>query len=327
MIRAAITGIGAYLPEYVLTNAILETMVDTTDEWITSRTGIEERRILKGKNKGSSEMGYRAVLSLCETYNIDINTIDALICATVTPDQFFPNTANLICDKAGIKNAFCFDLNAACSGFIHGFSMGASLIESGRYKRVLVVGADKMSSITDYTDRSSCILFGDASAAVLLEPSKDETGVLDFELRQNSEGKDYIYMKAGGSALPPSVETLANGDHFFVQQGRHVFRYAVNSMIETTEELLQRNNLEKKDIRFLVPHQANKRIIESIANFMELPMEQVTVNIQRYGNTTSATIPLCLWEWREQFNKGDKLILTAFGAGFNYGSILVEWSL
>ena len=325
-VTAAITSVGGYVPEYRLTNAILETMVDTNDEWIKSRTGIEERRILKGEGLATSDMAAPAVLELCQKRGISPLEIDCLICGTVTPDMIFPATANIICDKIGAVNAWGFDLSAACSGFLYSLSTGAALIESGRYKKVVVVGADKMSAIVDYTDRSTCIIFGDGAGAVLLEPSTDGNGVLDSVLKSDGSGKNYLHMKAGGSLKPASIETIAAKEHYIFQDGQPVFKAAVKGMADAAYELMQRNNLTGDDIAWLVPHQANKRIIDATAKRMDLPSEKVMLNIQKFGNTTAGTIPLCLWEWEKQLHKGDKIVLAAFGGGFTWGATLVHWA-
>lgn len=325
-ITAAITSVGGYVPEYRLTNAILETMVDTNDEWIRSRTGVEERRILKGEGLGTSDMAVPAVLELCKKRGISPEEIDCMICGTVTPDMVFPATANIICDKIGAKNAWGFDLSAACSGFLYALTTGAALIESGRYKKVVVVGADKMSAIVDYTDRSTCIIFGDGAGAVLLEPSADGNGVHDSLLKSDGSGKTYLHMKAGGSLKPATAETVAAKEHYIFQDGQPVFKAAVKGMADAAYDLLQRNNLTGDDIAWLVPHQANKRIIDATANRMGLSHEKVMLNIQRYGNTTAGTIPLCLWEWEKQLKKGDKLVLAAFGGGFTWGATLISWA-
>ena len=325
-ITAAVTGVGGFVPEYKLTNKILETMVDTTDEWIKSRTGIDERRILKGEGLGTSDMGLEAVKNLCEKRGIDPSEIDCLICATVTPDMVFPATANIICDKAGINNAFSFDIGAACSGFLYALTTGATLIESGRYKKVVVVGADKMSSIIDYTDRTTCIIFGDGAGAVLLEPNNEGLGIKDSILRSDGSGRQYLHMKAGGSVKPATAETVAAKEHFVYQEGQAVFKFAVKGMADVSYELMQRNNLTADDIAWLVPHQANLRIIDATANRMDLPKEKVMINIQKYGNTTAGTLPLCLWDWEKQLKKGDNLILAAFGGGFTWGATLLKWA-
>jgi len=325
-ITAAITAVGGYVPEYRLTNAILETMVDTNDEWIRSRTGVEERRILKGEGLGTSDMAVPAVLELCKKRGISPTEIDCVICGTVTPDMVFPATANIICDKIGAVNAWGFDLSAACSGFLYGLTTGAALIESGRYKKVVIVGADKMSAIVDYTDRATCIIFGDGAGAVLLEPSEDGTGVNDSLLKSDGSGKVYLHMKAGGSLKPATAETVAAKEHYVFQDGQPVFKAAVKGMADAAFDLLQRNNLTGDDIAWLVPHQANKRIIDATASRMGLNPEKVMLNIQRYGNTTAGTIPLCLWEWEKQLHKGDKLVLAAFGGGFTWGATLITWA-
>jgi 3-oxoacyl-[acyl-carrier-protein] synthase-3 len=325
-INAAITAVGGYVPDYVLTNKELETMVETNDEWIKSRTGIEERRILKGEGKGSSDLGAPAVQDLLKKRGISAEEIDLLICCTATPDMLFPATANIICDKIGAKNAWSFDLLAACSGFIYGLTTGSKFIESGAYKKVVVVGADKMSSIVDYTDRKTCVLFGDGSGAVLLEPDTDGYGIMDSILHTDGSGREYLRLKAGGSLKPASEETVKAKEHYIYQEGKTVFKFAVVNMAEVSYEIMQRNHLTKDDIAWLVPHQANKRIIDATAERMGLPMEKVMINIQRYGNTTCATIPLCLWEWQNQLKKGDNLILSAFGGGFTWGAIWVKWA-
>jgi 3-oxoacyl-[acyl-carrier-protein] synthase III len=325
-IKAAITAVGGYVPEFRLTNKILETMVETDDEWIKSRTGVEERRILKGEGKGTSDLGAPAILDLCNKKGLDPLEIDCIICCTVTPDMTFPATANIIGDKIGAKNAFSFDLGAACSGFLYGLSMGAALVETGKYKKVIVVGADKMSSIIDYTDRTTCILFGDGAGAVLLEPDTEGFGIQDSILKADGSGAKYLHMKAGGSVKPATADTVAAKEHFVYQEGQAVFKFAVVGMADVSYELLQRNNMTGDDIAWLVPHQANKRIIDATANRIGLPAEKVMLNIQRYGNTTSGTIPLCLWEWEKQLKKGDNIVLAAFGGGFTWGAALIKWA-
>jgi 3-oxoacyl-[acyl-carrier-protein] synthase-3 len=325
-ITAAITAVGAFVPEDKLTNADLEKMVDTNDEWIRTRTGIEERRILREPGKATSDLCAPAVLELCKKRGISPEEIDGIIVGTVTPDMFFPSTANILCDKIGAKNAWSFDLAAACSGFVYSLTMGAALIESGRYKKVVVVGADKMSSIVDYSDRTICVLFGDGAGAVLLEPNLEGNGILDSIIRSDGSGGAHLHMKAGGSLRPPSYETVANKEHFIYQEGQAVFKFAVKGMADVSAELLERNHLTGEDIAWLVPHQANKRIIDATANRMGLTKEKVMINIQRYGNTTSATIPLCLWDWEKQLKKGDNLVLAAFGGGFTWGATLVKWA-
>ena len=322
---ASITAIGGYVPEDKLTNFDLEKMVDTNDEWIRTRTGVSERRILKGEGKATSDMGAPAVLELCKKRGIDPLEIDCLICCTVTPDMVFPATANIIGDKIGAKNAFGFDLQAACSGFLYGLTTGAAFIESGRYKKVVVVGADKMSAIVDYSDRNTCILFGDAAGAVLLEPNDDGYGILDSILKSDGSGAQFLHMKAGGSKKPATIETVMAKEHYAYQEGASVFKFAVKGMADVSAELLEKNNLTGNDIAWLVPHQANLRIIDATANRMGLPKEKVMINIQKYGNTTAATIPLCLWEWENQLKKGDLIVLAAFGGGFTWGATLVKW--
>lgn len=325
-IYAAITSVGAHLPEYRLTNQILETMVDTNDEWIKTRTGIEERRIQKGEGLASSDMGAAAVMEILKKKNIDPLDIDCVICATVTPDMFFPSTANIISHKTGIKNAFGFDVSAACSGFLFALTIGTSMIECGRYKKVIVVGVDKMSAIVDYTDRTTCVIFGDGAGAVLLEATTEKLGIQDSLLKSDGGGADFLHMKAGGSLRPSSIETVTSRQHFIHQEGQTVFKFAVKGMADVSYELMQRNNLTADDIAWLVPHQANLRIIDATANRMSLPKEKVMINIQKYGNTTAATIPLCLWDWEKQLKKGDNIVLAAFGGGFTWGATLVKWA-
>ncbi len=325
-ITAAITCVGGYVPEYRLTNEILATMVDTNDEWIKSRTGVSERRILKGEGLASSDMGMEAVKNIFEKKGISPDEIDCVICATVTPDMLFPSTANIICDKVGIKNAFSYDINAACSGFLFALTTGTAFIESGRYKNVVIVGADKMSSIVDYTDRTTCILFGDGAGAVLLQPSVDENGIKDSLLKTDGSGKPFLHMKAGGSLKPSTIETVMAKEHYIYQEGQSVFKFAVKGMADVSYELMQRNNLTGEDIAWLVPHQANLRIIDATANRMGLPKEKVMINIDKYGNTTAGTIPLCLWDWESKLNKGDNIILAAFGGGFTWGATWVKWA-
>ena len=324
-INAAITGVQGYVPDYILTNKELETMVDTNDEWITTRTGIRERHILKGEEKGTSILGIEAVRGLLEKTNTDPAEIELVICATVTPDMLFPDTANIIANALDIKNAYCFDLGAACSGFLYALTTGAQFISSGMHKKVIVVGADKMSSIVDYTDRTTCILFGDGAGAVLLEPS-DEFGHIDAVLKSDGSGEPYLHQKAGGSRHPATVETINAGDHFIYQNGRPVFKAAVSGMSDVVKQVMKRNNLQNDDIKWLVPHQANHRIIETVARMADFPMERVMVNIHKYGNTTAATIPLCLWDYETQLKKGDNLVLTAFGGGFTWGATYLKWA-
>jgi 3-oxoacyl-[acyl-carrier-protein] synthase-3 len=325
-IRAAITGIHGFIPQDILTNKELETMVDTNDEWIKARTGIEERHILKDPEKATSYMGTQAVLGLLEKTGLSPLDIDLLICATVTPDYFFPDTGTLICYNIGAKNAFAYDIQAACSGFLFSATTGAKFIESGTYKNVIVVGADKMSTITDYTDRATCILFGDAAGAILLQPNDKGYGLQDSWMRVDGVGAEFLHMKGGGSRNPPTHETVDNKWHYLFQDGKPVFKAAVKGMAEAIGEIMKRNDLHPDDIRFVVPHQANLRIIQAVADMLKFPMEKVMVNIQKYGNTTSATIPLCLWEWENQLNPGDKIILTSFGGGYTWGASLWNWA-
>ena len=325
-ITAAITAVGGYVPTDILSNKDLEKMVDTNDEWIKSRTGIEERRILREEGKATSDMAVPAVLELCKKRGIDPMEIDCLICCTVTPDMVFPATANIITDKIGAKNAWGFDLQAACSGFVYGVSTAAMFIESGRYKKVVVVGADKMSAIVDYSDRTTCIIFGDGAGAVLLEPNEEGYGVLDTILKSDGSGRQHLHMKAGGSLKPASAETVAAKEHFIYQEGQPVFKFAVKGMADVSYELLQKNNLTGEDIAWLVPHQANKRIIDATADRMGLSPEKVMLNIQKFGNTTAGTIPLCLWEWENRLKKGDLIVLAAFGGGFTWGATLIKWA-
>lgn len=325
-IRAAITGVGAYLPEYRLTNEELSTMVDTSDEWIMQRIGIKERRILKEPGKATSDMGAWAVGELLEKTKTKAHEVDMLICATITPDMNFPATANIIAHKAGIHNAWSFDLNAACSGFIFALSTAVQFIESGRYQKVIVVAADMMSSITNYEDRTTCPLFGDAGTAVLLEPTLEEVGVYDYINRVNGLGRHHLHMKAGGSLKPASVETVQNKEHFVYQEGQAVFKAAVSSMADVAAEIMQKNNLQAEDVAWLVPHQANLRIIDATARRMGVSKKKVMINIQHFGNTTAATIPLCLWDYEKKLHKGDNIILAAFGAGFTWGSVYLKWA-
>ena len=324
--HAAITAIGGYVPDYILTNAELEKLVDTTDEWITTRTGIKERRILKGEGKATSDMAAEAVKELCQKRGISPEEIELVIVATVTPDMPFPSTANITCDKLGAKNAWGFDLSAACSGFLYALSTGASFIESGKHKKVVVVGADKMSAIMNYKDRATCIIFGDGAGAVLLEPTEEELGVMDSVLKSDGSGRNFLYQMAGGSLMPASHETVDNGTHYVFQEGKTVFKFAVTNMADVSAEIMERNNLKSEDIAWLVPHQANLRIISATSERMGLPDEKVMINIQKYGNTTAGTIPLCLWDYEKQLKKGDNLVLAAFGGGFTWGSIWVKWS-
>jgi 3-oxoacyl-[acyl-carrier-protein] synthase-3 len=325
-LKAAITSVGGYVPETKLTNFDLEKLVDTNDEWIRSRTGISERRILREPGKASSDMAAKAIEEILRKKHLDPLEIDCIICATVTPDMVFPATANIIGDKIGAKNAFGFDLGAACSGFLFALTTGASFVEAGRYKKVIVVGVDKMSSIIDYTDRATCIIFGDGAGAVLLEPSVDEDGFQDSILKSDGSGSAYLHLKAGGSLKPASIETVMAREHYAFQDGQPVFKFAVKGMADVSAELLEKHNLTGEDIAWLVPHQANLRIIDATADRVGLPKEKVMINIQKYGNTTAATIPLCLWEWESKLNKGDNLILAAFGGGFTWGAAWVKWA-
>ncbi|MCF0049403.1 ketoacyl-ACP synthase III [Dyadobacter sp. LJ53] len=325
-IRASITGIQGYVPDYILTNAELETMVATNDEWIVSRTGIKERHILKGEGLGSSHMGAEAVKGLLAKTNTLPSEIDLLICATTTPDFIFPCTANLICDMVGIKNVGSFDIQAACSGFVYALTLGSQFIETGKYKKIIIVGADKMSAIVDYTDRKTCILFGDGAGAVLLEPDTEGNGIIDSIIKSDGAGYPYLNQKAGGSRYPPTHETIDARLHHVYQDGAQVFKFAVTNMADISAEIMEKNGLSGDDVTWLVPHQANRRIIEATANRMGVGMDKVMVNIQKYGNTTSATIPLCLWDYESQLKKGDNLVLAAFGGGFTWGSIYLKWA-
>ena len=324
-IHAAITGIQGYVPDYILDNKELEELVDTNDEWIVTRTGIKERRILKG-GKGSSDLGAEAIKGLLDKTNTSAEEIDLIICATVTPDMLFPSTACLIADKIGTGNICAFDISAACSGFLYALTTASKFIESGSYKKVIVVGCDKMSSIVDYTDRTTCVLFGDGAGAVLLEPNSDGLGIMDYILKSDGSGGEFLKMKAGGSLHPASHETVDAREHFVYQDGQPVFKKAVKSMADVSEEIMKKNNLSSDDIAWLVPHQANKRIIDATSRRMGVGDEKVMLNIERYGNTTAATIPLCLWDWEDQLKKGDNLILAAFGGGFTWGSIYLKWA-
>ena len=324
-ITAAVTAVGGYVPEDKLTNFDLEKMVDTNDEWIRTRTGISERRILRGEGKGTSDMAVPAIMEILEKKGLDPLEIDCIICCTVTPDFVFPATANIISDKIGAKNAFGFDLQAACSGFVYGITTGATFIESGRFKKVIVVGADKMSAIVDYQDRATCIIFGDGAGAVLLEANDRGYGVLDSILRSDGSGCQYLHMKAGGSRKPATIESVMAREHYAYQEGQAVFKFAVKGMADISAELLEKNGLTGDDIAWLVPHQANLRIIDATANRMGLSKEKVMVNIEKYGNTTAGTIPLCLWEWQDRLKDGDLLVLSAFGGGFTWGATLLKW--
>jgi len=324
-IKAAITGVGGHMPDYILTNEELSTMVDTNDEWITSRTGVKERRILKGE-KGTSDMGAKAVIQLLEKTNTDPLDVDLIIVATVTPDHVFPATANLVADKAGCSNAFNYDLGAACSGFIYALSTGVAFVESGRYKKVIVVGADKMSSIVDYTDRTTCIIFGDGAGAVMLEPTEEEVGIIDYIHKSDGSGVDFLRMKAGGSKHPATQATIDAREHFVYQDGKTVFKFAVTNMADYAAKIMERNNLTGDDVAWLAPHQANKRIVDATSNRMGISEDKVMMNIERYGNTTSATIPTLLWDYEKRLKKGDNIVLAAFGGGFTWGAIYLKWA-
>ena len=323
-ITAAITGVQGYVPDYVMTNDELSTFVDTSDEWILSRTGIKERRVMK--DGASSDMAAAAVAQLLEKKGIDPMDIELVICATVTPDYPFPSTANVICDKVGMKNAWGYDCIAACSGFIYALSTGAQFIETGRHKKVIVIGVDKMTSILDYEDRTTCVIFGDGAGAVLLEPNEEGLGVLDFILKSDGSGRQYLIQPAGGSANPPTHQTVDDRMHFVKQEGKAVFKFAVTNMAEVSAEIMEKNNLSSEDVDWLVPHQANLRIIDATANRMGLPKEKVMINIEKYGNTTAGTLPLCLWDYESQLKKGDTLILSAFGGGFTWGAVYLKWA-
>ena len=324
-INAVITGVGGYVPDYVLTNDELSRMVDTTDEWIMTRIGVKERRILNEEGLGTSYMARKAAKQLMQKTGVNPDEIDAVIVCTTTPDYHFPSTASILCDKLGLKNAFAFDLQAACCGFLYGMEVAASLVASGRHKKVILVGADKMSSMVDYTDRATCPIFGDGAAAVLLEPTTEDYGIMDSILRTDGKGLPFLHMKAGGSVCTPSYFTVDHKMHYIYQEGRTVFKYAVSNMSEITATIAEKNGLTKENINWVIPHQANMRIIDAVASRLEVPMEKVMVNIQRYGNTSAGTLPLCLWDYEKQLRKGDNLIFTAFGAGFTSGAVYVKW--
>jgi 3-oxoacyl-[acyl-carrier-protein] synthase III len=325
-LRAAITGVHGWVPEYILTNEELGKIVDTNDEWIMSRTGIRERRIMRDPAKGTSDIGAPAVMGLLEKTGISPEEIELLICATVTPDYAFPATANIIADKCGLKNAWSFDINAACSGFVFALHTASKFIESGTHKKVIVVGAEKMSMMTDYTDRTTCVLFGDGAGAVLLEPTLEECGIMDGIMKTDGTGRQYLHQKGGGAIKPASQETIDFREHYIYQEGQSVFKFAVVGMADISVEIMEKNNLKSEDISWLVPHQANLRIIDATARRMGVSKDKVMINIDRYGNTTSATIPLCLWEWEDRLKKGDNLILSAFGGGFTWGAIWIKWA-
>ncbi len=325
-VTAAITAVGGYVPETILSNADLEKLVDTTDEWIRSRTGIIERRILKEEGKATSDLAVRAILPMLEKKGIDPMEIEVVIVGTVTGDYIFPSTANVVSDKIGAKNAWSFDVNAACSGFLYALETGSKFIESGRYKKVLVVGADKMSAIIDYTDRNTCIIFGDGAGCVLLEPNSEGFGVLDSKLHSDGSGREFLVQKAGGSLMPPTHQTIDDRLHYVYQEGKTVFKFAVTNMADVSYDVMQRNNLTSDDVNWLVPHQANLRIIDATAERMGLDKSKVLINIQKYGNTTAGTLPLCLYDFESQFKKGDNLILSTFGGGFTWGAIYLKWA-
>lgn len=325
-IRAAITGVGGYVPDYILTNHELETMVETNDEWITSRTGIKERRILKGEGLGTSYMATEAVKELLKKTKTDPKEIDLIICATITPDLPFPATANLVADQVGAINSFSYDLGAACSGFLFALTTGAKYIESGTHKKVIVIGGDKMSSIINYKDRTTCIIFGDGCGAVLLEPTTENVGIMDSILRSDGSGVQYLFMPGGGSRMPATQASVEANKHYVVQEGAAVFKFAVTNMADVSAQIMERNNLKGEDVQWLAPHQANKRIIDATANRMNITDDKVMMNIEKYGNTTAGTIPLLLWDYEKKLKKGDTIIIAAFGGGFTWGSIYVKWA-
>lgn len=325
-IRAAITGVAAYVPEYILSNAELEKMVDTTDEWIVSRTGIKERHILKGEGKGTSVMAIKAVEELLAKTHTNPLDIDLIICATTTPDMQFPATANIVADKVGAKNAWGYDLNAACSGFLYALTTASKIIESGSANKVVVIGGDKMSSIIDYSDRSTCVIFGDGAGAVLLEPTQEDIGIIDTIMRSDGSGRIHLHQKAGGSAMPATHDTVTHKLHYVYQEGQAVFKFAVTNMADVAEQIVTRNQLTPETIAWLVPHQANKRIIDATARRIGIDDSKVMINIERYGNTTNGTIPICLWEWEKKLHKGDNIILAAFGGGFTWGAVYLKWA-
>ena len=324
-INAVITGVGGYVPEYVLNNDELSRMVDTNDEWIMSRIGIKERRILNEEGLGTSFMARKAVKQLLEKTNTDPQEVDCLIVATTTPDYHFPSTSSIVIGRIGMKNAFAIDMQAACCGFLFAMDAAAGMIQSGRYKKIVVCGADKMSSIVDYTDRATCPIFGDGAAACMVEATTEDYGIMDSILRTDGKGLPFLHMKAGGSVCPPSYFTVDHKMHYLYQEGRTVFKYAVSNMSDITATIAEKNGLNKDNIDWVIPHQANLRIIDAVASRLEVPLEKVMINIQRYGNTSGATLPLCLWDYEKQLKKGDNLIFTAFGAGFTYGAVYVKW--
>ena len=325
-LNAVITGVGGYVPEYVLNNEELSKMVDTNDEWIMNRIGVKERRILREEGLGTSYMSRKAARELMRKTKANPDDIDLVIVATSTPDYHFPSVASIICDKLGLKNAFAYDLQAACSGFLYAMETAANFIRSGRYKKAIIIGADKMSAMVDYTDRATCPIFGDGAAAFMIEPSTEELGILDGILRTDGKGLPFLHMKAGGSVCPPSYFTIDNKMHYIYQEGKTVFRYAVSNMSDVSAEVAQRNGLDKSNINWVVPHQANLRIIDAVARRLELPSEKMLVNIENYGNTSAASLPLCIWDNEKKLKKGDNIIFTAFGAGFTWGAIYVKWA-
>lgn len=324
-LNAVITGVGGYVPDYVLSNDEIAKMVDTSDEWIMTRIGVKERRILNEEGLGTSYLCRKAAKQLLQRTNTNPDDVDLVIVATSTPDYHFPSTASILCDKLGLKNAFAFDMQAACCGFLYLMETGANYIRSGRYKKVMIVGGDKMSSMVDYTDRATCPIFGDGAAAFMLEPTTEDVGIMDSMLRTDGKGLPFLHMKAGGSVCPPSYFTVDNRMHYIYQEGRTVFKYAVSNMSDISAEIAARNNLTKDDIDWIIPHQANLRIIDAVAHRMEVPREKVMINIERYGNTSAGTLPLCIWDFEEKLKKGDNLIFTAFGAGFTWGAVYVKW--
>lgn len=324
-INAVITGVGGYVPDYVLTNEELSRMVDTNDEWIMTRIGVKERRILNEEGLGTSYMARKATRQLMQRTGANPDDIDLVVVATSTPDYHFPSIASILCDKLGLKNAFAFDMMAACSGFLYLMEVAANFIRSGRYKKIIIVGADKMSSATDYTDRSTCPIFGDGAAAFMVEPTTEELGIMDSYLRTDGKGLPFLHMKAGGSVCPPSYFTIDNRMHYVYQEGRTVFKYAVSNMSDACAKIAERNHLNKDNIDWVIPHQANMRIIDAVAHRLEVPLDKVMVNIERYGNTSAGTLPLCIWDFEEKLKKGDNLIFTAFGAGFTWGAMYMKW--
>ncbi|WP_291528377.1 beta-ketoacyl-ACP synthase III [Bacteroides sp. UBA939] len=324
-INAVITGVGGYIPDYILTNDEISKMVDTTDEWIMGRIGIKERHILREDGLGTSYMARKAAKQLMQRTKSNPDEIDLVIVATTTPDYRLPSTSSILCEKLGLKNAFAFDLQAVCSGFLYALETGANFIRSGNYKKIIVVGAEKMSSIVDYTDRATCPIFGDGAAAAMLEPTTEDFGIMDAMLRTDGKGLPFLHIKAGGTVCAPSYYTLDNHMHYIYQEGRTVFKYAVANMSDTCKSVMERNHLSKEDIDWIIPHQANMRIITAVTQRLEVPSEKVMVNIERYGNTSAATLPLCLWDFEDKLKKGDNLLLTAFGAGFAWGAVYLKW--